>query len=178
MSRWRAGSTASIAVGAPKACDTEQRPFQLCAHVKTYPMVCGRRPGVLGLSLCATMPLHLLACTAPLLRASYFFLIGVLQFGPPAALSLNARAVRHLSTQLLCASTCPLPLILLPASHFNSPFSSLLDLLLHFIFVTAVGQWSSVLQAEMSCGRASLREGDGTPLQYSSLENPMDGGAW
>ena len=21
-------------------------------------------------------------------------------------------------------------------------------------------------------------EGDGTPLQYSSLENPMDGGAW
>ena len=23
-----------------------------------------------------------------------------------------------------------------------------------------------------------LREGDGTPLQYSYLENPMDGGAW
>ena len=23
-----------------------------------------------------------------------------------------------------------------------------------------------------------LREGDGTPLQYSCLENPMDGGAW
>ena len=22
------------------------------------------------------------------------------------------------------------------------------------------------------------REGNGTPLQYSSLENPMDGGAW
>ena len=22
------------------------------------------------------------------------------------------------------------------------------------------------------------REGDGTPLQYSFLENPMDGGAW
>ena len=22
------------------------------------------------------------------------------------------------------------------------------------------------------------REGDGTPLQYSCLENPMDGGAW
>jgi len=22
------------------------------------------------------------------------------------------------------------------------------------------------------------REGDGTPLQYSRLENPMDGGAW
>ena len=24
----------------------------------------------------------------------------------------------------------------------------------------------------------SLREGNGTPLQYSCLENPMDGGAW
>ena len=24
----------------------------------------------------------------------------------------------------------------------------------------------------------SLREGDGTPLQYSCLENPMDGGVW
>ena len=24
----------------------------------------------------------------------------------------------------------------------------------------------------------NLREGDGTPLQYSCLENPMDRGAW
>ena len=23
-----------------------------------------------------------------------------------------------------------------------------------------------------------IREGDGTPLQYSCLENPTDGGAW
>ena len=26
--------------------------------------------------------------------------------------------------------------------------------------------------------RALLGEGNGTPLQYSCLENPMDGGAW
>ena len=25
---------------------------------------------------------------------------------------------------------------------------------------------------------SSLREGNGAPLQYSCLENPMDGGAW
>ena len=25
---------------------------------------------------------------------------------------------------------------------------------------------------------SSIREGDGTPLQYSCLENPMDGGVW
>ena len=24
----------------------------------------------------------------------------------------------------------------------------------------------------------NFREGNGTPLQYSCLENPMDGGAW
>ena len=27
-------------------------------------------------------------------------------------------------------------------------------------------------------GLVAFREGDGTPLQYSRLENPMDGGAW
>ena len=27
-------------------------------------------------------------------------------------------------------------------------------------------------------GKPSLGEGNGTPLQYSCLENPMDGGAW
>ena len=26
--------------------------------------------------------------------------------------------------------------------------------------------------------RVSFREGSGTPLQYSCLENPMGGGAW
>ena len=26
--------------------------------------------------------------------------------------------------------------------------------------------------------RQYIREGNGTPLQYSCLENPMDGGAW
>ena len=27
-------------------------------------------------------------------------------------------------------------------------------------------------------GRGPLGEGNGTPIQYSCLENPMDGGAW
>ena len=29
-----------------------------------------------------------------------------------------------------------------------------------------------------SCSNAREGEGSGTPLQYSCLENPMDGGAW
>ena len=31
---------------------------------------------------------------------------------------------------------------------------------------------------EFACNMGGLGEGDGTPLQYSCLENPMDGGAW
>ena len=30
----------------------------------------------------------------------------------------------------------------------------------------------------MEVVRVEIREGDGTPLQYSCLENPMDRGAW
>ena len=30
----------------------------------------------------------------------------------------------------------------------------------------------------MGCPNGSSGEGGGTPLQYSCLENPMDGGAW
>ena len=34
-------------------------------------------------------------------------------------------------------------------------------------------------ESPLSCACASEgREGDGTPLQYSCLENPRDGGAW
>ena len=34
-----------------------------------------------------------------------------------------------------------------------------------------------VSKPKYNCMHAN-REGDGTPLQYSCLENPMDGGAW
>ena len=46
------------------------------------------------------------------------------------------------------------------------------------IFITWVisfpGQWALISHA---IGQ-DLGEGNGTPLQYSCLENPMDGGAW
>ena len=43
---------------------------------------------------------------------------------------------------------------------------------------------SSHLSCSLGAGRSPdagiyfIREGNGTPLQYSCLENPMDGGAW
>ena len=33
-------------------------------------------------------------------------------------------------------------------------------------------------QKEMTSSKVFTGEGNGTPLQYSCLENPMDGGAW
>ena len=40
--------------------------------------------------------------------------------------------------------------------------------------------WISFLSFSPFKSRLGLgfREGNGTPLQYSCLENPMDGGAW
>ena len=37
---------------------------------------------------------------------------------------------------------------------------------------------SSLVQHRLLGIWASVGEGNGTPLQYSCLENPMDGGAW
>ena len=36
----------------------------------------------------------------------------------------------------------------------------------------------SIMNKEVASCHNSIREGNGTPLQYSCLENPMDGGAW
>ena len=51
-----------------------------------------------------------------------------------------------------------------------------------FPFVTLPILGHSVLpyrvSAEKSADSLMSGEGDGTPLQYSCLENPMDGGAW
>ena len=41
---------------------------------------------------------------------------------------------------------------------------------------TSVGKVRSMLLNMLS--RFVIGEGNGTPLQYSCLENPMDGGAW
>ena len=38
--------------------------------------------------------------------------------------------------------------------------------------------WCSVSHIFCVCLAILVREGNGTPLQYSCLENPMDGGAW
>ena len=58
-----------------------------------------------------------------------------------------------------------------------------------FIFggskITADGDCSHEIKRRLLLGRkvltnldSTLGEGNGTPLQYSCLENPMDGGAW
>ena len=64
-----------------------------------------------------------------------------------------------------------------------------LETVADFIFggskITADGDCSHEIKRRLLLGRKVMtnldsifREGDGTPLQYSCLENPMDGGAW
>ena len=38
--------------------------------------------------------------------------------------------------------------------------------------------WEDSLEEEMQPTLVFFGEGNGTPLQYTCLENPMDGGAW
>ena len=39
-------------------------------------------------------------------------------------------------------------------------------------------EWVNLTQLTIVSTTVGRREGNGTPLQYSCLENPMDGGAW
>ena len=78
--------------------------------------------------------------------------------------------------------------------HYREPWGKVMYILLTFA-VPSIQRWSLCAQPfSMSCsydltsrmqGKWNLAtvtwsygEGNGTPLQYSCLENPMDGGAW
>ena len=52
----------------------------------------------------------------------------------------------------------------------HEPFQISVRLLDHMVVLLSVFGGTSIL--------FSIGEGNGTPLQYSCLENPMDGGAW
>ena len=54
-------------------------------------------------------------------------------------------------------------------------YSHLLKNFPQFVEIHTVKGLNVVNKAEVD---AFLGEGNGTPLQYSCLENPMDGGAW
>ena len=42
-----------------------------------------------------------------------------------------------------------------------------------------IGDWNAKVGSQEIPGvMGKFREGNGNPLQYSCLENPMDGGAW
>ena len=68
-------------------------------------------------------------------------------------------------------------------SHWSSPKlpPTLNELTLGIL---AAGQWMlwnkdpGTRPVSLDEGRVMPGEGDGTPLQYSCLENPMEGGAW
>ena len=52
------------------------------------------------------------------------------------------------------------------------------DIAYHPALTTICDHWEDYSFDYMDLCQQSNREGNGTPLQYSCLENPMDGGAW
>ena len=77
--------------------------------------------------------------------------------------------VDHLLSEL-STMTCPSWMALHSMAH---SFIELDKAVIHVIrLVGFLSLWFSV------CLPSDGREGNGTPLQYSCLENPMDGGAW
>ena len=59
--------------------------------------------------------------------------------------------------------------------QFSQPYMTT-DKTIALTIWTFFGKVMSLLLNKLS--RWVIGEGDGTPLQYSCLENPMDGGAW
>jgi len=61
--------------------------------------------------------------------------------------------------------------------YYNSTYITIknLEVLVKALETNAIAVYISEQLTEP--GRL-IREGNGTPLQYSCLENPMDGGAW
>ena len=60
-------------------------------------------------------------------------------------------------------------------NQLHCPFGSIIKEFISIIIILSVFSWHMFLFAWKSCW---FGEGNGTPLQYSCLENPMDGGAW
>ena len=60
-----------------------------------------------------------------------------------------------------------------PSSGFNRLILTVSQFLMLKLHVVSYLGSLKIVKIALNCG-----EGNGTPLQYSCLENPMDGGAW
>ena len=75
------------------------------------------------------------------------------------------------------------------AEWFYEDLEELLELTPKRDILFIIGDWNAKVESQEIPGgtgkfvfgvqkKAELRQGNGTPLQYSCLENPMDRGAW
>ena len=62
----------------------------------------------------------------------------------------------------------------------DDPFLDISDMVkpLSIIVLLSISPFTCVNNYFLYLGAPMDREGNGTPLQYNCLENPMDGGAW
>ena len=85
--------------------------------------------------------------------------------------SLKAVFFCTLKVEVLVAQSCP--------TLFDPMDCSLPDSSVHGILQAIILEWVAIpFSRDFPDPGIEAREGNGTPLQYSCLENPMDGGAW
>ena len=61
----------------------------------------------------------------------------------------------------------------------NLPYSCrTMQVFMNSTYMRTFPSWLTNSNSELDFLNTFVREGNGTPLQYSFLENPMDGGAW
>ena len=64
---------------------------------------------------------------------------------------------------------------ILNMNDWKTTFLGMVKSYMSIYFFFDISYWREKIYYKV---RARIREGNGTPLQYSCLENPMDGGAW
>ena len=84
-------------------------------------------------------------------------------------------------SRIPCVCRCNLALFASPCGNWGSgnQLKNIIVVSKKLFFVSGPGVFC-LLPATLKLQKANLQagEGDGSPLQYSCLENPMDGGAW
>ena len=102
-------------------------------------------------------------------------MLGLRMVGFRWMLGRRAAASRDLDTDVVLSASDSLSLPVFPSSLCFFPFSHLCH---HLSSSKSFFPFFSLMIRIDHYYKLQTGEGNGAPLQYSCLENPMDGGAW
>ena len=144
-------------------------------------------PGIKSSSLCIscigrwiTLPLHHLEMVVTYSKCSHTSKSPSLNWAKCFQVSfmLEHESVRHCSLWLNYIPSCGCTFNLSIQQRLDISTVSTLGLLRTMLLWTFIYKFQVVICFQFKLSILKYREGNGTPLQYSCLENPMDRGAW